>query len=303
MYKHLKFKRPIMLAGWPGMGNVGLGAVSYIRKGLGVELFAELDAGQVSLPDNIIVENGITKLPVLPNSQFYYAEYPGLIIFEGVAQISGHDGMEVMGNILDLAEKFNVKRIFTGAAFAMPISYRDPSKVFVVANQKRLLDELIKYPVKILKEGQISGMNGLLLGLANERGIEAACLLATLPHYAIGVPNPKSSRAIVGMFSNIFNISIDMTVLNESVNEMNSRLSIIEERIRDVFSSQEENEEEDIPETPSKRVPDKIIEKIERLFEEVKADRSKAPVLKKELDRWNLYELYEDRFLDIFRKK
>ena len=35
---------------------------------------------------------------------------------------------------------------------------------------------------------------------------------------------------------------------------------------------------------------------------EIKSNRNKAPILKKELDRWNLYELYEDRFLDLFRK-
>jgi hypothetical protein len=42
------------------------------------------------------------------------------------------------------------------------------------------------------------------------------------------------------------------------------------------------------------------MEKIERLFLEARADRTRAPELKKELDRWNLFELYEDRFLDLF---
>ena len=43
------------------------------------------------------------------------------------------------------------------------------------------------------------------------------------------------------------------------------------------------------------------METIENLFEEAKADRNKAYLLKRELDKWNLYELYEDRFLDLFR--
>ena len=41
--------------------------------------------------------------------------------------------------------------------------------------------------------------------------------------------------------------------------------------------------------------------KIEKLFNAAKADLSQAGELKKELDRWNIYKDYEDRFLDLFR--
>ncbi len=38
------------------------------------------------------------------------------------------------------------------------------------------------------------------------------------------------------------------------------------------------------------------------LFKKVEKDKSKAHVLKEELDKWNLFEKYEKRFLDIFKK-
>ncbi|MBI4974838.1 MAG: hypothetical protein HZC19_03435 [Candidatus Omnitrophica bacterium] len=44
------------------------------------------------------------------------------------------------------------------------------------------------------------------------------------------------------------------------------------------------------------------MEKIEKLFLEAKQDKKKASVLKRELDRWDLYKLYEDRFLDLFKE-
>ena len=44
------------------------------------------------------------------------------------------------------------------------------------------------------------------------------------------------------------------------------------------------------------------MEKIEKLFREAKTDKAKAILLKKELDRWDLYKLYEDRFLDLFKE-
>jgi hypothetical protein len=45
------------------------------------------------------------------------------------------------------------------------------------------------------------------------------------------------------------------------------------------------------------------MERIERLFEAAQADRSEALRLKNELDRWGLFSLYEDRFLDLFERR
>jgi len=42
---------------------------------------------------------------------------------------------------------------------------------------------------------------------------------------------------------------------------------------------------------------------IERLFNEIERDKTKAPELEAELRRWGLFTEYEDRFLTIFRRK
>ncbi|MBM3944011.1 MAG: hypothetical protein FJ317_00770 [SAR202 cluster bacterium] len=49
-------------------------------------------------------------------------------------------------------------------------------------------------------------------------------------------------------------------------------------------------------------VPKAAIMHIERLFREVEQGRD-ADDLKRELDRWGLFEFFEDRFLALFRKK
>jgi len=44
------------------------------------------------------------------------------------------------------------------------------------------------------------------------------------------------------------------------------------------------------------------IQKIEQMFEEV--ERGANPeILKQELDRWGLFQYYEGRFLNLFRKR
>ena len=66
----------------------------------------------------------------------------------------------------------------------------------------------------------------------------------------------------------------------------------------------EEDEASELEEVDEEQVPQYVMEKIERLFEEIQQEnsRGKAAQLKKELDRWNLYSLYEDRFLNLFRR-
>ena len=174
------------------------------------------------------------------------------------------------------------------------------------ANQESLRDELVDLGVEILQEGHISGLNGLLLGAAGLRRIEAACLLATMPLYAQMMPNPKASREIVRVFEKILNVEIDMEEIDEAADQMDETMSEIEQKIRTTFSSmdKEEEVEEEFEEIDEEQVPQFVMQKIEQLFLEVSQEHSKdkAAQLKKELDRWNLYGLYEDRFLELFRQ-
>ncbi|MQG18912.1 MAG: hypothetical protein FI687_03975 [SAR202 cluster bacterium] len=48
-------------------------------------------------------------------------------------------------------------------------------------------------------------------------------------------------------------------------------------------------------------IPKGVTENIENLFSEVK-NGADPNMLKKELDRWNIFNYYEDRFLDLFSK-
>jgi proteasome assembly chaperone (PAC2) family protein len=299
IYKEIKVKNPIMFAGWPGMGNVGLGAIDYLRKKMKGILFAEIDVSRFVIPDSIIVESGIAKLPCLPKNLFYYLPEPELIVFEGESQFIGKPGMELVNLILNVAEQYNVQKIYTGAAFPCPMNRNEQSSLYAATNSNGLKKVLKGMGIEIMREGQISGLNGLLIGFAKLRRIEAACLLATIPFYAINFPNPKASKLLLDVFMKILNIkSLDMRDLEMNIKRMNSKMEEIEERIKDFFPLKEKRKIQ----RRREKVPHYVLEKVERLFGEAKIDREKAYLLKEELDRWNIYKLYEDRFLDLFRK-
>ena len=297
---------PVLLAGWPGMGNVGIGAADYLRRKLSGRLCAKMDVTKCCFPDSIDVESGIGRIPAPPAHDIYCVADPPLLIFESETQLSGSAGITVADELLDFAQSHGVKTVYTGAAFASPVSFREKVKVYGVATDDRLRQTFPTLGVEPLREGKISGLNGLLLGLAGTRGMAAACFLATMPHYAIQSPNPRASKAVVHVFEQILNTTVDMAEIDAAIAESDRVLGEFEERVNAAIQSlkrqfeerggESEEEGEESPE------PHEVMDRIEGLFEMVQHDKAKAPMLKEELDRWGLFSLYEDRFLDLFDK-
>lgn len=289
------------MAGWPGMGNIALGSVDYLRRNLRAIPFARIDMSEYSSPDSIVVNGGVAHLPKFPKSVFYYTSRPEIVFFESEVQLGGGVGAALIREVLDMAQELNIQRIYTGAAFPLAVSYKDAPVVFGAANESNLKDWLAGFDVRLMEGGQISGLNGLLLGYAAQRKMEGVCLLATLPLYAANLPNPKPSKAIIETLSRMLGFKVDMAEIDQSINGMDQRMEMIEEKMREVFAGMRGQEEKPLKFEKTK-IPKHIMEKIERLFEEAKEDKQKAYILKEELDRWDLYNDYEDRFLDLFKE-
>jgi len=132
--------------------------------------------------------------------------------------------------------------------------------------------------------------------------------LGTSPLYTIQIENPKASAAVLDGLGKILNIQIDAQPLKEQAlameNEINKLLDFLKLGTHGQSAPIGEEEVELIKKTLSQltKLPASVKEKIEKLFEESKSNITKANELKVELDKWNVYKEYEDRFLDLFRK-
>ncbi|MDG5816294.1 PAC2 family protein [Chitinispirillales bacterium ANBcel5] len=305
---------PLMFAAWPGMGDVGLTAMEYIRRGVDARLFAELDMGPFYSPEEVVVHKGLASFPEIPKSFFMEQHNPDLVFFESTMQLGGTEAITVAEAVLDVARKIKAPRIFTAAAFPYPMSYKAPSRVFAAANRQKFLRELSLFGIEPMPEGFISGLNGVLLGIAASQDIEAACILATIPSYASGLLYPKGSLEIIKALSKIADLDVDTSEIEEQTRAYDETYEDIEERLRQVFPSMIEGDEELGLEQPfelkeqqgdDERVPEMVMNRIERLFREVaqSKNRERAKELKAELDRWGIFDLYEKRFLDLFKEE
>lgn len=302
MSEEIRFESvPVVLAAWAGMGNVGLITVDYLRRKLDAKVFAEIDMSPFFIPDSIVVKDGVAQLPEIPTCVFYYCHNPDLIIFESNAQVSGREGIMIIKMMLDVLKQFKITRIYTFAAFAQPMSHENDSMALITCNSAEMLESMKLDELVPMPDGFIAGLNGLLLGVAASRSIDAACLLGTIPSYASNLNYPKASLELIRIIGKMIELNVDTADLEEGVQAMEQQFRMIEERIREFIPMMNREEEHDIAEVEDDKVPQVIMDRIERLFHEAKNNRERATELKRELDRWKLFELYENRFLDLFK--
>ncbi len=300
------FQASVLLAGWPGMGSVGIGAIDYIRRKLDAVAFAEIDMQSHFTPEAMIVEDGIATFPDPPAHVFYVVEEHDLIIFQSEAQIGGVPGDELLEKVLDVGQRVGIDTVLTGAAYLTQASHKEDAQVLGVANNTEFRDLLASHEIEILKEGMVSGLNGLLLGFAKKRELNAACFLGTMPQYAAPIPNPKASKEVVLALAHLLNFSVDMSEIDDAAEKMEGTMEDIEMQIQKTFSHMDDIPENEFPggKIEEDKVPQAIRERIEKMFLEVRQTdqfQKKANELKAELDRWNLYPFYEDRFLNLFK--
>lgn len=305
---------PWLVAAWPGMGSVALTAASYLVSKLGGRLVQTIVKREYFDINTVAIEEGVVQRSTQPKSTLHAIQgSPGsgrdLLVFLGEAQPS-HKGYEFCHEIIDVALSRGVRRIVTFAAMATPIQPTAAPRVFGVASESGLLPLLKRHNVGVLKEGQISGLNGVLLAAAAERGVEAFCLLGELPFFAVGIPNPKASLAVLQAFSRIAGVEVELGELEEQARMVERGLvELLERASRPNVQDPSESPGDDapaIPEPPAEPEPDRpsaaVLARIEDLFRRARSDKAHALKLKSELDKLGLFKQFEDRFLDLFKK-
>jgi predicted ATP-grasp superfamily ATP-dependent carboligase len=95
------------------------------------------------------------------------------------------------------------------------INHYQPSRVWVTATRRDVLKEVSPFCHRVLEDGQISGMNGLLLAVAKRKGMRGFCLLGEIPFYTTAIENPKASMAVLQVVARVLDLQVDLSGLRE----------------------------------------------------------------------------------------
>lgn len=298
LYKEPELENPVMVASWPGIGNIGLIAVDTLRGMVEAEEFGEIEPWDFFYPKRVLIRNGELKDLEFPVSKFYFKKTGrgGLIFFIGEEQpadggrayAEGGKAYQMANLVIDVAQKFGCHRVYTSGAAVAPIHHAMRSKVWAVPNDERLIPKIKTYGNTILMsdiegrggQGNITGLNGLLLGVARKRGIDAICVMGEIPVYLQGlpIPYPKASRSVLEVLSAALGISLDLRKLDAFVERSEKEIERLYESFPPEIKEQLDKLKHVAHDKPTEPGPitdedkKRILEDIDKLFKKEKRE-------------------------------
>lgn len=212
-----QLSEPRMVAAWPGMGYLAKISADYLRRRIDAKPFAE-----ICLYQNAVThKEGLAELQSIRHS-FYAATDQDLIICVGDAQPSiPEEAYRLARRVVEVAERYKVRRIYTMAAY--PSDFQGEPRVYGVYTDESLRKILLEQDIHPPQgEGAINGLNGILIGVAKNRGIDGICLMGEI-RYA-NVPQHLSSKAVLEKLTAILGIEIDTSPLEFRAKRMDASI-------------------------------------------------------------------------------
>lgn len=218
-----KYNKPIMLASWPGVGNVSLIASRFLKEKFDPAGLAFIDPLPFFTPSGIIVEKNIVQEPQFPRSVFYGIKSPkrkrDIILFIGDSQPVAK-GYELAEIVAQVAEQMGVNTIITLAAALSPSYNIETPKVWAVATEEKILEDLKKDKDLLFRgEVHIAGLNGLLLGITKMKNMKGICFLGEVPSHLTQVPYPKAAIAVLESLLRYLEMEVDLSDLRKIAQE------------------------------------------------------------------------------------
>ena len=229
----------ILICGLPGIAFIGKLSVDYLIQELKAELVGEVHSHFFS-PYVLVGKDGVVEL--LRNELYFLKDEKdrGIFFFTGNAQAASPEGQyALVDEVLDTVIQLGVKRVYSIAAFLAEKSFEQP-KVYGIATNPSLVDGMTEWGALPMDHGSISGMNGLILGLARMKKLEGTCLLGETHGYQTPtgqyIVDAKAARAVLDVLTMMLGLSVDMKPLEKQaklMDEFSTKMAEVEKKVRE----------------------------------------------------------------------
>ena len=232
--------KPVLVCGLPGSGYVGKLAADYLVTVFKAKKVAEFYSASFPPHVNINDDGLATRL----RGELHHAQTGqenDLLIFTADAQPATSDGeYELADAVLTEAKRHHAKLVFSLAAYITG-SFVKERRVFGTVTSAEVLPLLSQNGVQVMKEGGISGMNGVIVGMAKLYGMEGVSLLGETSGYLL---DPAASHSVLESLSRILGVKIDMTSIEERAKEAQQIFSqvqrLAEQNVEEVTGTKQE---------------------------------------------------------------
>jgi uncharacterized protein (TIGR00162 family) len=210
-----KGSNSVLVCGLPGSGFVGKIGADYLISVLNAMKIAEYRCN--TFPPQVNVKEDGTVEP--PKAELYFAKAEngkGVMIFTADAQPADPtDEYVLCDKVVKLAKKAGAREVYALAAYITGYFPSVP-KVYGAATDRKMLAKLVEQGVTAMNEGAITGMNGLVIGIASLYKMKAACLLGETSGYVL---DASASLSVLEALSRLTGITFDMTKIRNRAEE------------------------------------------------------------------------------------
>ena len=209
--KDAKASEFTLFASLPDMGRVGGLVSSFLSQHLKAEPVAEItssDKPWVSHADGVVKS-------VVDTYKISYDKRHKLMVFTGESQPQDPGELHRLCNmLLDYAQSIGTVTRLYGAGGYLREQVTGAPRACGVANRPELKKVLSKAGIELVGNEitSITWFNGLILGLAAERGIDAIGLFGEIAETT--VPQPLAAKTIISAFAKLEDMSIDTKPLD-----------------------------------------------------------------------------------------
>jgi uncharacterized protein len=173
-----------------------------------------------------------TRIAELMKNSIFYSESTisdkSLLLLTGDSQPSNSDSeYSLAEEILDIASRFNSQTVFTLAAYVTGV-FIDKPRIFGTATHANIVRSFHETNILSMDGGSITGMNGIIIGIAKLRGLKGTCLLGETSGYVV---DAKASKAILESLVSIIGIKLDMTNIEKRAKDTEMLIQTIEQQV------------------------------------------------------------------------
>jgi uncharacterized protein (TIGR00162 family) len=223
-----KLNSPFVICGFPGTGFVGKIAVDYLIHEL--KAIHQADIFCTSFPPSVVVSpEGIVNLN---RNSIYYSQNDDhkkdFVFVTGDSQPLNPESEYLLAEeLLKIVKKFEPQKIVTSGAYITGSFSREP-KVYCAATHREALETLATKNIVKLSDGTVTGMNGLILGIAKLFDMQGICLLGETSGYVI---DAIAARSVLYTLMQITDLKLDMKNIENKAKETETLIRTIEQQV------------------------------------------------------------------------
>ena len=231
--KDVEAKNVVFIEGLPGIGLIGKLAAEHLIQEIDAEKIAEIYSPH--FPHQALIKEDASVR--MMKNKLYYGKKNDMdfIILVGDTQPSPSNSFghyEIVTKILDYIKKFDVSLMFTLGGYSTGGEVVEHPRVLGAVTHPELVEDYKETNITFRDDSgaAIVGASGLLLAMGRQDGIKGMCLLGESPGYMY--IDAKAAKSVLEVLSQILDLEIDMTALEERAEETESLIHKIQEMQR-----------------------------------------------------------------------